>query len=440
VELFQRAAASIGPLPLRTTQRSGILAKPGEATSAAFFLSGGLMEILSARGHSERDQRWSRRLWLARLVMTVGIALVTAGLYVAVAGNEIVASSGPVIRTVETWSIHDTGITVYALLHLPRSVPLLLVFDALYSVVTLGGLALLLFLWRPLSPAATMRLRWTSGLWLVLLTTLAVAGEVARWQHVTQRASGTASSLISVEPPDLLPGLIVFPLGVALCSAALFLRWEPLPTTTTPPARRAGWQWASALLLTVGVALWGVGFYLMPQAVTDACPPVIFSVTQFAHGACAGIDSDQVLQAAAYAGLHPIALVFYMVSGSFELLVALGCLTVLSGWIRPPSFTSLAFPAVWFALALGVALVAAYGVAVAARQGFLLTATSVSWHAASGIIATFVGIALVVLAQVVVWGELLNRNRQQEAPRHLGGIRWRFTSCMRWFVVRNEQG
>jgi hypothetical protein len=353
----------------------------------------------------------------------VGIALVTAGLYVAVAGNDLVVSIDSVQRTVESWAIHDTAITVYALLHLPRSVPLLLVFDALYSVVAFGGLALLLFLWRPLSPAATMRLRWTYGLWLVLLTILAVAGEVARWQSVTQRAAATASSLISVGPPYLSPGVIVFPLGVLLCCAALFLRWKPLPTTTTPQARRTGWQWVSALLLTVGVALWGVAFYLMPQAVTDACPPVLFSVTQFAHGACAGIDSDQVLQAAAYAGLHPIALFFYTVSRSFELLVALGCLTVLSGWIRPPSFTSVAFPAVWLALTLGVALVAAYGVAVVARQGFLLTATTVGWHAASGIIATFVGIALVVLAQVVVWGKLLSRNRSATPKESDGALR-----------------
>jgi hypothetical protein len=381
------------------------------------------MEILSSRGHSERVQRWSRWAWLSRLVTTVGIALVTAGLYVAVAGNELVASSGPVIRTVETWSIHDTGITVYALLHLPRSVPLLLVFDALYSVVTLGGLALLLFLWRPLSPAATVRLRWTSGLWLVLLTTLAVAGEVARWQQVTQRASATASSLISVKPPYLLPGVIVFPLGVLLCCAALFLRWEPLPTTTTPPARRTGWQWASALLLTVGVALWGVGFYLMPQAVTDACPPVIFSVTQFAHGACAGIDSDQVLQAAANSGLPPIALFFSTASRSFELLVALGCLTVLSGWIRPPSFTSVAFPVLWFALTLGVALVALSGVAVVARHGFQLTTTTVGWHVASGIITTFVGIGLAALAQVGMWSELVSRKRGATPYQSGGDIR-----------------
>jgi hypothetical protein len=379
------------------------------------------METLPLHGHWERIQRWARWPWLSRLLATVGIVLVTAGLYVAVAGNDLVVSSGPVKHTVETLAVHDTLITVYAFLHLPRSVLLLLVFDMLYSIVTLGGLALLLLLWRPLSSAATGRLRWMSGLWLVLLTTLAVAGEVARWQSVTQDASASASSLISVGPPYLLPGIMVFPLGVVLCCVALLFRWEPLPTTP-PPATRTRWQWISALLLSAGVALWGVGFYLMPQAVTDACPPVIFSVTQFAHGACAGIDSDQVLQAAAYAGLHPIALFFYTVSRSFELLVAPGCLTVLSGWLRPPSFMAVAFPVLWLALTLGVALVAAYGVAVVARQGFLLTATSVGWHAACGIIATFIGIGLVVLAQVGLWVELLSRNRAAALERSAGTL------------------
>jgi hypothetical protein len=356
--------------------------------------------------------------------LTVGIVLAIAGLYVAVAGNELVLSLTPLRRTIATWTIHDTLITVYALLHLPRSVPLLLMFDALYSVVTLGGLALLLLVWRPLSPAATVRLRWISGVWLVLLTTLAVVGAVARWQSVMQDASSTASSLISVGPPYLLPGILVFPFGVVLCGVALLFRWEPLPTTS-PSATRTRWQWVFALLLTAGVALWGVGFYLMPQAVTDACPPVIFSVTQFAHGACAGIDSDQVLAAAAHAGLPPIALFFYMLSPSFELLVALGCLTVLSGWLRLPSFMAMLIPTLWLALTLGVALVAAYGVAVVGRQGFMLTATSVGWHAACGIIATFTSIGLVVLAQAGVWGELLSKNRRATleqsggAPRHL---------------------
>jgi hypothetical protein len=171
------------------------------------------------------------------------------------------------------------------------------------------------------------------------------------------------------------------------------------------------------------VALWGVAFYLMPQAVSGGHAPLLFSLTQFAHGACAGIDSDQVLQGAAYVGLHPLALFFYTVNRNFDLLVALGCLTVLIGWLRPPSFMTVAFPAVWLALTLGVALVAAYGVVVVVRQGFLLTATSVGWHAAPGIIATFVGIGLVVLAQVGVWGELLSMNRGVAPGQSSGALR-----------------
>jgi hypothetical protein len=199
------------------------------------------METLSPRGHAEQVQRRARWPWLSRLLATIGITLVTAGLYAPIAGNEIVASGGPVTRTAAIWSIHDSVGALFALLHLPRAILLQLGIFALYSVVTLGGLALLLLLWRPLSPAATARLRWICGLWLVLLTTLAVVGEVARWQSVSQRASAPASSLFSVGPPYLLPGVIVFPLGVVLCCAALFWRWEPLPTTP-PPTTRTPWQ------------------------------------------------------------------------------------------------------------------------------------------------------------------------------------------------------
>src|SRR5215467_1500915 len=84
-----------------------VLWHTSEATSAAFFLAGGLMETLSRHGHAERVQRWARWPWLSRQprLATFGIALVTVGLYVPVAGNEIVASSGPVIRTAASWSI-----------------------------------------------------------------------------------------------------------------------------------------------------------------------------------------------------------------------------------------------------------------------------------------------------------------------------------------------
>src|SRR5262249_41896420 len=64
---------------------------------------------------------------------------------------------------------------------------------------------------------------------------------------------------------------------------------------------------------------------------------------------------------------------------------------------------------VW--LALGVALVAAYGVGVVARQGFLLTTATVGWQAAYGVIVAFVGIGLAAMAQIGLWSELHKRIR-----------------------------
>src|SRR5215467_3987383 len=58
-----------------------VLWHTSEATSAAFFLAGGLMETLSRHGHAERVQRWARWPWLSRQprLATFGIALVTVG-------------------------------------------------------------------------------------------------------------------------------------------------------------------------------------------------------------------------------------------------------------------------------------------------------------------------------------------------------------------------
>ncbi|MGH2503412.1 MAG: hypothetical protein ACRDID_12980, partial [Ktedonobacterales bacterium] len=155
-------------------------------------------------------------------------------------------------------------------------------------------------------------------------------------------------------------------------------------------------------------------------AITTACPPITFSVAQFAHGACAGIDSDQVLQWAWYEGLNPIALQLYSLGRSFELLVAFGAITALGGWTRPLSITTLAWLAAWPALAFGVAVVALQGVSVVAQYGFQLTAeTGGSWHAAPGMVVTFAGLALVALGQFGLWREWA---RQRGATPE--GMRW----------------
>jgi hypothetical protein len=281
--------------------------------------------------------------------------------------------------------------------------------EVVYSLLTLGGLALIPLLWQPLSPRATTRVRWTYAVWLLLLTILAVAGLPAYWQFMSQSLAGPVSRFITVGAPYLLPGAVVFPLGALVSCAALPLMLrEPLPTLG--PAPRTGWQWIAALVLTAGALVWGIGFYLMPETITAACPPVTFSVTHFAYGACAGLDSDQVLAAAYNAGLNPIARLLFTLGRNFELLVAAGGITTLGGWTRRLSVYTLAWLAVWPMLALGVALVALHGVAVVAQQGLQLTfATGHGWHMAPGMVVTFAGIGLVALGQLGLWRELVRR-------------------------------
>jgi hypothetical protein len=223
-----------------------------------------------------------------------------------------------------------------------------------------------------------------------------------------------------LEASYLVPGAVVFPLGVLLNCAALCLMRRKSPALLSPaPASRTGWQWAATLMLTAGALVWGSGFYLMPEAVTAACPPIIFSVTQFAHGACAGIDSDQVRQAAYNAGLTPIALFFYSVSWKYELLVAAACITTLGGWTRQLSVYTLAWLAIWPVLALGGAFVALHGAGLVAQQGFALTAaTGTGWRVGPGMVVTFVGIGLVVLGQLGLWRELVRRNGTASAQEN----------------------
>jgi hypothetical protein len=312
-------------------------------------------------------------------------------------------------RTCDTWVIADAVRAGFAPLYSAAlSLPAQLGIEVVYSVLTLGGLALIPLLWRPLAPKGTVAVRWTYAVWLVLLTILAVAGLPAWWQFMAQPPEGPSPGTITIAASYLVPGAVVFPLGVLVSGVALLLLIrEPLPTAAPASSPRTRWQWMATLLLTAGALLWGIGFYVMPEAVTTACPPVIFSVTQFVQGACAGLDSDQVRQAAYYAGLAPIALFFYSVSWNFELLVAAAGITTLGGWTRQLTVCTLAWLAVWPVLALGCAFVALHGAGLVAQHGSALTATTSTWRVGPGMIVTFVGIGLVMLGQLGLWREVV---------------------------------
>lgn len=353
------------------------------------------------------------RPWASRLIATLGIVVMTGGLYAPCAGIEMLYHADPVtvVRASGTWTIADAG-AVAPVVFDTLPLPLVLGQAAVYALITFGGLALLPLLWRSRSPRGNAMVRWIYAIWLILLPLLAVARLPNLRQFLSQPPAGPAPQTYTLETSYILPGVVVFPLGVLIgCAALTLMPREQLPLASPAPASRTRWQWASALVLTVGVLVWGIGFYLMPEAVTAACPTVIFSVTQFAHGACAGLDSDQVRAAAGYAGVGPIASVLNALGNNFALLVAAGCITALGGWTRHLSVATLAWLAAWSALALGVAFVALQGVDAVARRSFRLTvASGADWHMASGMVVTFAGIGLVVLGQLGLWRELVRRN------------------------------
>lgn len=365
------------------------------------------------------------RPWASRLLASLGIVLMTAGLFVPVVGSDLLIGRDPAYHSFETWTIGGVGGMLSSPLiapHMPRmSLVVALGLDAVYSALEFGGLALILPLWLSRSRGGVLWTRRAYAAWLALLTLLAIAGALA-WR--TAMSAAPMSPEMTMGTPALLPGVVIFPLGVLVGGGALLLmRREPSPMATTALAPRSGWQWAAALTITAGALIWGGGFYLMPETITAACPPVSFSVTQFAHGACAGLDSDQALAAAYGAGPSPIVVPLYLLGRRFELLVGVALITALGGWTRRLTVATLAWLAIWPVLALGVALVALQGVDVVARTGFRLTfATGGGWHVAPGLIATFAGIGLVALGQVVLWRELARRS--DPAPGALPAGEW----------------
>lgn len=344
-----------------------------------------------------------------RLLATIGVALTLVGFYTPFVGRDTMVHAYNVSRFSQTWTLQGTAFDVMYIIHRGRfSLMLALVMWAVYSALTLGGLALIAQVWRSISATAATRTRWIYGAWLLLMAALAVMGLLVWHYFMSVAANDPMARLDDAGPLYIMPGAILFPLGLLASVVALpLLRWAPLAAS---PAPRTAWQWAASLTLTAGAILWLVGFYLMPEAVTSACPPVTFSVTQFAHGACAGLDSDQMLQNASFTHLNPIATLLYTLGRHFDLLVAIGGITLLGGWTRQLSALTLAWLAIWPALAFGVAIVALQGVAFLAQNGFKLTyATGGGWHMAAGMIVTFAGIGLVALGQLGLWREMVKQ-------------------------------
>lgn len=351
------------------------------------------------------------RPWASRLVATASIVVMTVGLSVPFASRDLIVQSDPITLHHEVWTAGNAVAAPLASLHPERMALLVqLGLQAVTALITLGGLALIPLLLRSLSARETDMVRWAYAAWLTVLIILALAGLPAWSQFMSQPPSASPSQQVTLEASYILPGVVVFPLGMLLNCGALFLMIrEPRPVVAPAPPR-THWQLGASLVLTVGALVWVVGFYLMPEAVTAACPPVVFSVTQFAHGACAGIDSDQVRQATYYAGLNPIALLLYSLSWNYEFLVAIAGITALGGWTRQLSVNTLTWLAIWPVLALGIALVALQGVGVIAQHGLQLTAaTGGGWHLGPGMVTTFVGIGLAALGQCGLWYEFARR-------------------------------
>ena len=153
----------------------------------------------------------------SRLIATIGIVVMTVGLYVPVAGRDVLFHSDPISRSSETWTIGNSVGASFTFHLRDMSLPAQLGFDvvSVYSVLMLGGLALIPLLWRPLSArgqygcAGSMPPGWRcspSSRWLGCLR-----GGSSCLKHPSSRRPKPSH----LEASHLLAGaLSSFPLGV----------------------------------------------------------------------------------------------------------------------------------------------------------------------------------------------------------------------------------
>ncbi|HEU5348718.1 MAG TPA: hypothetical protein VFU63_08920, partial [Ktedonobacterales bacterium] len=184
-----------------------------------------MMETQAQSPHQNRLPAPLARPWAIRLTATLGIVLMTVGLFVPAAGREAIVHSDPASRFSQMWTIGNSVGASLAFLrpeHTPRTSWLEsdAVYSVVYSILTLGGLALIPLLWQPLSRRGNAAMRWVYAVWLALLTILAIAGMPAWWQFMSQPPSEQLPEPITLEASYILPGVIVFPLGVLVSAAA----------------------------------------------------------------------------------------------------------------------------------------------------------------------------------------------------------------------------
>lgn len=292
---------------------------------------------------------------------------------------------------------------------------------ALLFYIALGALiTLALTLWR--GPRSRRALLIAEGVWLasLLLPTL---------QFSAQLASGSLASVAqSNMPPGFLitrivpaSGLWLAWLGLALGIAGLILAFlTPAPArmaapgSRSAPAPRGRVELGGAILATLGIALWSIGYYTLSWA-TQGCTGLHFTLNHFSSGGCSGLDAaDVFVNSSLYIRFwnlgfgpdSPLAIARVLVDVGFQYII-LGLLAIWAVtqlWLGEAGARRYLWTLLWLLCAGVSAGYTAQGAkrALALSPSFTFGAGG-PWVYGPGLFAALAGLTLAALGLVGAW-------------------------------------
>lgn len=299
------------------------------------------------------------------------------------------------------------ALPVYLLRYSTRPAPvttnmlyLMALFGGAWAGVSAAGVLLAPLLWlRPHTRAVRLALA-AYGLWLVLAAvyTLTLAKLVFFPPTIPPAIPAGRFSPFPQWSPAWGMWLALIALVMGLSAATMLIRFDwssqriSARSTRSPLMRtRAGWLGIG--LLTVGIALWGLGFMAIPWATVN-CPITPITVNHFVAGQCAALDSGDALSYFATRALSREA--WNLAGGIYPLygmLVGGGLFVLIALWRTSPSRAICAWATLWLLSASAVAYLAYRGVGVILTINPVMSGEARGiWVGASGVTTTLLGL------------------------------------------------
>jgi hypothetical protein len=264
--------------------------------------------------------------------------------------------------------------------------------------------------------------RWSFLLWVALTMLTLAAAYLALLRIATTLANGVGA-FNSVTIAGLLPGLVVTPLGIALCWVALILlRTIASEERKIAPVMRARQAWwatfapVSAGVVTLGAIVWALGFYALSWATTASCEGITISFNHFAHGSCAGLDFADALarRGDTGSGVFEFLAQWYPLFVIYSTLLGWAILMIVRSWRRllPPE--QVGWMVLWILVTGALSIAALDGVSAIREHGHLLTAESPgqTWMNGPGVGVSLAGL-LLITAGVLCLGIVAWRDRRR---------------------------